>query len=76
MQFAEALTGPQYDVAFADPPYNSKMLDRVVTHWHATHFARVLAVEHAKTHDLPEGSFRQVMDDTAITIYTAPAGPA
>ena len=71
VQFAEALTGPTYTVAFADPPYNSKMLDRVVAAWIATKFASVLAIEHAATHVMPAGEFRHVIEDTAITIYRA-----
>jgi 16S rRNA (guanine966-N2)-methyltransferase len=47
------------------------MLDRVLEGWQATRFARVLAVEHARTHDLPPGASRQLFDDTAVTIYRA-----
>lgn len=71
LPFAAALPADSYDVAFADPPYESRMLDRVVESWHATRFSRVFAVEHAVTHDLPKGAFRQALDDTVITIYRA-----
>ena len=69
LPFAAALKPDSYDVAFADPPYESRMLDRVIDTWRATRFARVLAVEHAKSHVLPPGSFRRSFDDTSITIY-------
>lgn len=69
LPFAGALGADSYDVAFADPPYESKMLDRVIDSWREKHFSRILAVEHAKTHDLPKGSAKQIFDDTAITIY-------
>ena len=47
------------------------MLDRVLDGWRLTRFARVLAVEHASTHDLPPGAHRRTFEDTAITIYRA-----
>jgi 16S rRNA (guanine966-N2)-methyltransferase len=69
LPFAGALKADSYDLAFADPPYGSKMLDRVIDSWQKNRFARILAVEHAKTHDLPKGAVRQTFDDTSITIY-------
>jgi 16S rRNA (guanine966-N2)-methyltransferase len=71
LPFAAALTPDSYDVAFADPPYGSRMLDRVIESWHATRFARVLAVEHARTHELPAGAHRRAFDDSVVTIYRA-----
>ena len=69
LPFAAALAADSYDVAFADPPYGSRMLDRVIEQWRATRFARVLAVEHARTHELPAGKRRRTFDDTVVTIY-------
>jgi 16S rRNA (guanine966-N2)-methyltransferase len=72
LPFATMLTtAGAYDIAFCDPPYESKMLDRVIEGWLVTKFARVLAVEHAVTHKLPKGKLRRDFDDTAITIYRA-----
>lgn len=70
--FAAALTVDAYDVAFVDPPYGSKMLDLVIASWQATGFSRVLAAEHAKTHDVPRGAQRREFNDTVITIYRVP----
>lgn len=67
--FAAGLSEGAYDLAFADPPYGSRMLDHVITSWTATRFAKILAVEHAATHALPEGALRRVFEDTAVTIY-------
>ncbi len=64
-----AMVADSYDVAFADPPYGSKMLDRVLESWHTTRFSRVLAVEHARDHDLPLGDDRRRFDTSTITIY-------
>lgn len=36
-----------YDIAFADPPYGSRKLNRIVERWLDVPFSRVLAVEHA-----------------------------
>ena len=69
LPFAAALGVDSYDLAFADPPYGSRMLDRVIESWMATRFAKVLAVEHERTHELPRGTTRREFDDTAITIY-------
>lgn len=71
VQFAEALEEQRWDIAFADPPYDSKMLDRVVTAWHATKFSRILACEHAREHPIPLGAWRTAVEDTALTIYRA-----
>lgn len=74
LPFAGALSADSYDIAFVDPPYGSRMLDRVIDSWRATRFSRVLAVEHARAHELPAGANRLTFDDTAITIYRADAG--
>jgi 16S rRNA (guanine966-N2)-methyltransferase len=71
LPFAAALGADSYDIAFADPPYGSRMLDRIIESWRARRFSRVLAVEHARTHELPAGSERRAIEDTVITIYRA-----
>lgn len=69
LPFAAALQTDKYDIAFADPPYGSKMLDRIIDTWTLNHFSRILAVEHRTDHELPKGAVHRVFDDTAITIY-------
>ncbi len=69
LPFAAALQPESYDIAFADPPYGSRMLDRLVESWRTVRFARVLAIEHEWGHDLPEGHATRRFDDTAVTIY-------
>ena len=71
LPFAAALQADAYDIAFADPPYGSRMLDRLIEGWQSTRFARVLAVEHARTHVLPAGAHHRALDDSAVTIYRA-----
>jgi 16S rRNA (guanine966-N2)-methyltransferase len=69
LPFAGALDEDAYDVAFADPPYESRMLDRVIDSWLARGFSRVLAVEHAATHILPRAATYRRFEDTAVSIY-------
>ena len=69
LPFAGALEPDSYDIAFVDPPYGSRMLDLVLGSWRERRFSRILAVEHARTHDLPAGATRRVFDDTVVTIY-------
>ena len=69
LPYAAALGENSYDIAFADPPYESRMLDRVIDTWRERRFAPILAVEHARTHKLPAGITHQTFDDSAITIY-------
>jgi 16S rRNA (guanine966-N2)-methyltransferase len=69
LPFADALSAGSYGIAFADPPYESRMLDRVIERWQSTPFARVLVAEHSRTHELPKGSSRLILDDTAVTFY-------
>jgi 16S rRNA (guanine966-N2)-methyltransferase len=71
LPFARDLPPDRYDVAFVDPPYESRQLDRVIDHWRDGRFARVLAAEHARGHVLPPGAERLTFDDTAVTVYRA-----
>jgi 16S rRNA (guanine966-N2)-methyltransferase len=50
--WVEALAAGTYAVAFADPPYGSAKLDRVVARWREVPFAGVLVFEHDKEHRL------------------------
>ena len=70
LPFAAALEAGAYDVAFADPPYASRMLDRVIETWLRTPFAATLAVEHAADHVLPPGGRRRTFDESAVTVYS------
>ena len=69
LPFAGALGEDAYDVAFADPPYGSRMLDRVLDDWRARRFSRLLAVEHAASHELPRPHRRLVFAETVVGVY-------
>lgn len=69
LTFMTGLEAAAYDITFADPPYTSRLVDRVLETWRARRFSRILAVEHDRAHPLPGGKYRKVFDETAITIY-------
>jgi 16S rRNA (guanine966-N2)-methyltransferase len=73
LPFAAALREGSYDIAFVDPPYESRMLDRVIETWQRTRFAAILVAEHATTHVLPAGAERDRFDETSVSFYGLPA---
>jgi 16S rRNA (guanine966-N2)-methyltransferase len=69
LPFAANLGADSYDITFLDPPYGSRMLDRVLDSWRTNRFSRILAVEHAPTHALPAGVDSRHLPETSLTIY-------
>jgi 16S rRNA (guanine966-N2)-methyltransferase len=69
LPFAAALREGSYDIAFVDPPYESRMLDRVIEQWQHTRFAAILVAEHASTHPLPPGADREQFGETSVSYY-------
>lgn len=69
--FVERLEAGAYDIAFADPPYGSAKLDRVIRRWLEVPFSRILGVEHAADRGLPGRGKRLDFGHTRITIYRA-----
>ncbi len=69
--FVEALEEGTYDVALADPPYRSRLSDRLVGHWLEVPFSRLLVVEHAADHPLPGGQGSRTLGDSVLTLYRA-----
>ena len=72
--FVEQLAPMTYDITFADPPYGSRKLDRVIARWIDSPFSRLLVLEHDAAHNLEltgsRHSSRRV-DDTVITLLRA-----
>jgi 16S rRNA (guanine966-N2)-methyltransferase len=67
--FVEKITQIGYDIAFVDPPYGSRKLDRIVGRWLEQPFSRILALEHAPDHELPvKGKSRRVADSVVTVI--------
>lgn len=69
LHFAAALAVDAYDVAFADPPYESGAAAAVAATWQSTRFARVLSIEHAIGENMPGTGDTRRYGSTAITIY-------
>ena len=47
----------------------ARQLDLVIKSWQALNFSRVLVVEHARTHKIAAGSWRQTFEETVVTVY-------
>lgn len=69
--FVERLEAGAYDIAFADAPYGSGKLDRVIRRWLEVPFSRILGVEHAADRALPGRGKRLDFGDTRVTVYRA-----
>lgn len=68
--FVERLPEGVYDIGFADPPYGSRKLDRIVNRWLEVPFCRILCVEHAREHKLPgKGKRYDLGGETRVTVY-------
>lgn len=69
----ERVEARRYDVAWVDPPYGSRKLDRVVAQWSRTPFAAVLVLEHDKEHTVAvRGKRFDFVGPTRITVARAP----
>ncbi|MFN2397935.1 MAG: 16S rRNA (guanine(966)-N(2))-methyltransferase RsmD [Gemmatimonadaceae bacterium] len=69
LRFASRLVSDEYDVAFADPPYKSRIAEAIALRWLEVPFARTLGVEHSSREILPGGAETRRYGDTAITFY-------
>jgi 16S rRNA (guanine966-N2)-methyltransferase len=69
IRFVERLADGAYDVAFADPPYDSDVASRIATCWLSTRFAHILGVEHSSDVELPGDGERRRYGSTALTIF-------
>ena len=72
LPFAAALREGSYDITFVDPPYESRMLDRVIEGWQRTRFSAILVAEHAATHSLPAGAKLLRFGETSVSFYGLP----
>lgn len=60
---------PRYGVAFADPPYQSRLAGTLSDLWLKQPFAAIFGVEHEASEQLPAGGDTRRYGDTSITIY-------
>ncbi len=73
--FVERIDKIAYDIAVADPPYESRKLDRIVRDWLDHPFSTFLLVEHAAGHTLPTRGTRRRIGDSAVTLLAAASTP-
>jgi 16S rRNA (guanine966-N2)-methyltransferase len=69
LKYASLLAEGEYDVAFADPPYEQGLAPKLVECWLNKPFAAVIGVEHSAREPLPPGGERRRYGTTAITFY-------
>jgi 16S rRNA (guanine966-N2)-methyltransferase len=69
MKFVATLEAGAYDIAFADPPYDSDTALRLAERWGEVPFAHVLGIEHPASLQLPGGADRRRYGITAITFF-------
>lgn len=68
LEFARGIDR-RYDIAFADPPYRSRQLDRLVEIWLAAPFSQILTVEHAADHTLAGRPRWRRFGETMVSIF-------
>jgi len=71
IRFAERLQPGAYDVAFADPPYATDDVARLVELFRTTPFARLFSIEHSIDRTVEGGDTRRY-GDTAVTFLESP----
>jgi 16S rRNA (guanine966-N2)-methyltransferase len=69
LRFVDRLADGEYDIAFADPPYDANLATRIAERWLEVPFATILGIEHRNTETLPGPGDRRRYGDTAITFY-------
>ena len=69
LPFLEGVEPPGYDIAFADPPYQSKQAVRVAERWLEEPFSALLVIEHSGALDMPRGGRAHRMGDTTLTLF-------
>jgi 16S rRNA (guanine966-N2)-methyltransferase len=72
IRWIDTLEEGRYAVAFVDPPYGSRKLDRVLERWRVCPFSDVLVLEHDRAHPLDTSGLRSKRYDftgpTRVTI--------
>ena len=71
LRFVQGLTGGEFDVVLADPPYTTDQASRLVSLFRQQPFGRILSVEHRSDQQL-DGDQTRRYGDTAITFCHAP----
>ena len=70
--FIERIDRQAWDIAFADPPYGSRKLDRIIARWAEVPFSRILAFEHAADRDPTVRGRSRRVGDSMVTVLRRP----
>lgn len=68
-RFVSTLGEGAFDVAFADPPYDSDIAQQLAEAWLKVPFAHLMGIEHSAHVTLPGGADRRRYGITAITFF-------
>ena len=71
VRYVRELSEGDFDVAFADPPYERGLATAVADRWLDVAFAHILGVEHSPREPLPGTAQPRRYGDTAITFFRA-----
>ncbi len=69
VKFAAQLRADEFDLAFADPPYDTDAAGALAEIWLATPFAMVLSVEHDSHASMPAGGETRRYGGSSVTFY-------
>ncbi|MEO5590132.1 MAG: RsmD family RNA methyltransferase, partial [Gemmatimonadaceae bacterium] len=69
IRFAAELSGGEYDITFADPPYAGGWAATLAEVWLATPFSRILSIEHEAREKLSGAVETRRYGSSAITFY-------
>ena len=67
--FAKGLAAGDFDVAFADPPYEGGFAPLLAGLWLETPFSSILSIEHKRGEKMPEATDTRRYGTSAITFY-------
>jgi len=71
LKFVDSLAALSYDVAFADPPYESDAAAALAGRWIAIPFSAVLGIEHSARAKLPGEPDTRKYGSTAVSFFRA-----
>ena len=75
LQFVGALDAHAYDVAFADPPYDLGLGNKLAERWLEVPFADILGIEHRASETMPGDGERRKYGNTVITFFRVEPRP-
>lgn len=67
--FAKRLSSGDFDLAFADPPYEGGLAPLLASIWLRTPFSSILSIEHKRGEKMPEATDTRRYGSSAITFY-------